>query len=167
MAGPLLCLLLAAPPVRIPPRPRGTPVLPPLTTTIQLAIKSGGAETSAVVKPGQTPAASRPVVSLKAGEKPQIRWTIKNTDPKKPVEELVVHFLITRQDRVGAPIPPPPPQVGSLTDSVLGTTLTGGAATTGDFNTPIHKPGIYLVELELLDGQGNRRQYCALDLKVE
>jgi hypothetical protein len=102
---------------------------------------------------------------LKSGETPQIRWQVRNADPK-PVRDVVVHFLVTSVPNAGSTVPAAP-RKGSVMDQVMGLTLTGKGATNGTYNTAVYQPGIYLVEVELLDPEGNRRQYCALDLKVE
>jgi hypothetical protein len=91
---------------------------------------------------------------------------VRNTDPRKPVKDLVVHFLVTREASPDARIPPGP-QKGGVLDTVLGTDLEVRGTTSGNFRTPIYEPGTYLVEIELLDVDGVRRQFCALDLQVE
>ena len=154
-------------PLRMPrnilPRPTAPPA--PLTTTMTLVIKTAAGEVRAdAAKP--PPAGERPTAVLKSGEKPQVRWQIKNTDPRKPVSNMVVHFLITREAAAGTPIPAGP-QRGSWQDSVLGTDFGPHEGTSGEYRAALYEPGYYLVELEILDETGARRQYCALDLKVE
>jgi len=161
----LLCSLLLAPLPRVP-RTRARAPLPVLPASISISVKSATGETRATSLPKQPQAQPRAGAAIKAGEKPQIRWQVRNLDSKAPVRNVVVHFLIRRVDtaavrtRGGT-------QAGSLADSLLGTELSPRGAAMGDYNTAIHEPGAYLVEVELLDPQGNRRQYCALDLKVE
>jgi len=158
----LIALLLAP---RVPPRPRPAPPVA-LPTAIFLTVKTGGKETRASVQPRQASPAARPVAVLKAGETPSIRWSVRNTHPKNPITNVVVHFLITRQDASGAPIPERP-QKGSVVDTVFGTSIRANDVTAGSYETPVEEPGSYLVEVELLDPQGNRRNYCAVDLTVE
>jgi hypothetical protein len=62
---------------------------------------------------------------------------------------------------------PSNPRKGKLMDQVMGMTLAAKGATTGNYNTAIYEPGVYLVQVEILDADGQRRQSCALDLKVE
>lgn len=151
---------------RMPRNVKPPPPPPPLTTSISLRIKTAAGDTVVTSVPKQAPAPVRPSAALKSGEKPQIRWFIQNVDLKKPVSNIVVHFLITKEAAPGAAIPSAP-QKGSYQDSVMGTDLAPHEATSGAYNTAIYEPGTYLVEVELLDDQGNRRQYCAVDLKVE
>jgi hypothetical protein len=79
---------------------------------------------------------------------------------------VVVHFLVTSVPEAGTAVPLAP-RKGSLMDQVMGLTLGAKGTTSGNYNTAIYQPGFYLVEIELLDPDGNRRQYCTLDLKVE
>lgn len=143
-----------------------TVVLPPLPVSISLVVAAAGRETRALVTPKQPHREPRPVVVLRAGDTPQIRWEVRNLDSAAAVRSIVVHFLVHRQEAPGAKIPAEP-QKGSAIDSVLGTDLSARGATTGNYNTPLPEPGAYLVEVELLDPQGNRRQYCAVDLRVD
>jgi hypothetical protein len=167
---PLLPLLLIAAPGPRVTLPRGPSPLrkppPPLSTSIALTIKTATGETRDNTPAAGAVAAARPVAVLKSGEKPQIRWSIRNTDPKKPIPDVVLHFLVTREQSANEPIPVDP-RKGTLMDQVMGTTLAPKGATTGNYNTAIYEPGIYLVQVEILDDSGQRRQSCALDLKVE
>jgi hypothetical protein len=165
LVGLLVLTLLAQP--RLPRgAPRGPQPTQPLPTSTSLTVRTAAGEARATVLPGQPSPDPRPLAETKAGVKPQIRWAVRNLDPKRAVRNLVVHFLVTREERAGEPIPASPRQ-GSLLDSVLGTDLSARQGTTGNYNTAIYEPGVYLVEVELLDPQGNRRQYCAIDLKVD
>src|SRR5262249_33570888 len=47
---------------------------------------------------GKTP---RPVVKAKAGETIRIQWSFTNVYPHKTLENVVVHFFIARQEKVG------------------------------------------------------------------
>ena len=162
---PILLPALLAP---IPRMPRVLPgaALPPVTTSIALVVKTGSGETRATVAPQDKREVQRPIAAIKAGEKPQIRWQVRNIDPKKPTPDVALHFLVHREKEAGAAIPDQP-QKGSLADQVLGTDLPPKGSTGGNYNTAIYEPGVYLVEVELLTPQGDRRQYVAIDLKVE
>ena len=138
----------------------------PVTTSISLTLKAGENLARAQALPGQAPPAARATVSLKSGEKPLVRWEARNRDPKKSVASIVVHFLITRENHAGAPIPDGP-QKGGYQDSVLGTDLAPRETTTGEYNTAVYEPGTYLVEVEILDETGTRQQYCAAEMVVQ
>jgi hypothetical protein len=130
-----------------------------------MAIKSPAGETRAAAAQGAPPTDPRPLALVKSGDIPQIRWQVRNTDAK-PVRDVVVHFLVTSVPEAGTAVPLAP-RKGSLMDQVMGLTLGAKGTTSGNYNTAIYQPGFYLVEIELLDPDGNRRQYCTLDLKVE
>jgi hypothetical protein len=130
-------------------------------------IKTSAGETRATVQPGQSPAEPRPLATIKSGEKPQIRWLIKNLDPKQAVPNIAVYFVLIKEEAAGAKLPTDaPPRKEAIAESVLGTDLAPKGATSGNYNTALYGPGFYLVEIELLDPEGVRRQYCALDLQI-
>jgi hypothetical protein len=156
--GPRVTLPRGSSPLRKPP--------PPLSTSIAVTIKTAAGVARDTTPAKGATASTRPLAVLKSGEKPQIRWMIRNIDPKKPIPDIVLHFLVTREQSANEPIPPDP-RKGTLMDQVMGTTLAPKGATTGNYNTAIYEPGIYLVQVEVLDDSGRRRQSCALDLRVE
>lgn len=165
-------LLLLAAPIpgvpgsRVPPRPRVPPrTPPPIQTSIALVVKAGAKETRTTVLPRQPAATTRTLAEVRASEVPQIRWMIRNEDKKTAVRSIVVHFLVTKVGALSEEVPSTP-RKGSFADQVLGTDLRALGSTTGNFNTPIYTPGIYQVEVELLDAEGTRIQYAVLDLKV-
>lgn len=165
MSKLLLLLLLTAPFVRLP-RDQKQPSGPPLPASIALTVKSAAGATRAGISGSQKQPRTRLRARVKAGEKPEIRWMVKNLDPRKPIKDVVVHFLVTRQRAPNEPVPAAPRQ-GSVMDQVMGMTLAPRGATTGNYHTALHEPGDYLVEVELLDPNGSRRQFCAVDLRVE
>jgi hypothetical protein len=167
----LLLTQLAAPPAvkrlpRTPPRPTPAAAQKVLTTRIDLVVKTATGETRTSALPGKVPPEVRPIATMRVGEKPQIRYQVLNLHATQPVKDVVVHLLVRREEASGEPIPTGAIR-GTVLDTVMGTDLAAKRGTSGNYNTAIHQPGNYLVELELLDPQGNRRQYCALDLKVE
>jgi len=166
----LLPLLLFAPPSPRITLPRGPAPLrkppPPLTTSIALVVKTAAGEVRTGSPTSSAAPATRPMAILKSGEKPQIRWAIRNTDARKPIPDVVMHFLVTREQMPNEPIPADP-RKGTQIDQVMGMTLAAKGVTTGNYNTPIFEPGVYLVQVEILDATGQRRQQCVLDLKVE
>lgn len=165
----LVLSVLVAPPA--PKRlPRGAPPRPAAvvapTTRIDLVVKTAAGETKASTLPTQAPPATRATATARVGETPQIRYRVQNLSATKPVPDLVVHLLVRREEKAGEQIPAGA-QKGSILDTVMGTDLAAKRGTSGNYNTAISAPGVYLVELELLDPEGNRRQYCVLELKVE
>lgn len=147
---------------RIPPRPKALAVLP---ISIAMTVKTAAGESRASVAPGKAPVEPRAVAAVKPGEKPQIRWQVRNMHPKLPVRNVVIHFLVTRQEKAGEAVPASS-RKGSVMDSVIGTDLSPKQAVSGSQNTALWEPGSYLVEVEILDPQGNRRHYCIAELLV-
>ncbi len=140
--------------------------LPPLPTRIDLVLKTAAGEVRAAAPAKANSPDPRPTASVGAGTRPQIRWSVVNTDPKEAVRSIVVHFFVTKTEKLGIPLVTGP-QKGSAIDSVLGTDLSAKLGTTGNYNTPLSEPGLYLVGIEILDQDGNRRQLCTLEVKVE
>lgn len=152
---------------QLPRLPRGPAAgLPPLPLSISMALKTAAGERRASAAPKQAQPEPRPLVTSRPGEAPQIRWFIRNTDAKKTLADLVVHLRVDREAAPGERIGPGP-QKGAVIDTVLGTDLPPRGTTSGNYNTPIYEPGVYVVAVEILDARGNRRQLCVMDLKVE
>jgi hypothetical protein len=161
----LLLVLLAEPLGRMPRVPPRTPPTPPYTANLALSIRTAAGEVKAQSAAGQAPPQQRANVTVKAGEKPQIRWQVKNLDPKRAIRSVVVHFLVHKQTQPGEAVPAGP-RKGSWMDSVMGTDISAKQAVSGSTATAIWDPGCYLVEIELLDDQAKRRNYCLLEMTV-
>lgn len=159
----LFGLVLALLPLAAPPRAALPPGAVPLALAVTLNTRAG--EARALTPPGEEPPPRRPIATAMPGETPRIRWSVRNADRGAPVQDVVIHGLVVRENAPGERIPLGLRR-GSVLDTVLGTTIAPGGAVTGTWNTPIHEPGAYLVEIEVLDPQGNRRAYCAADLQV-
>lgn len=152
----------------IPRMPRSTPrraAIPPFNASLSLTLRTKGGEVRITQRPGKPVPAERPTVTLKAGEKPQIRWQVRNIDPAKAIRNVVVHFLVRREVKAGEAIPASPSQ-GSLVDTVMGTDISVRNGISGSANTAVWEPGTYLVELELLDEEGQRRNFSVAEMTV-
>ena len=147
---------------RIPKRPRAPQ---PLPVSLTLSALGSGGEQTVRFLPGK-PNPGRPVLSARTGDRPLIRYTVANLDAAKGVGSIVVHFLIHKIGEVGEAIPDNP-RKGSFQDTVVGLELGPSRTVKGQSATPIDEAGIYLIELEILDDQGSRRQIAAADLRVE
>jgi hypothetical protein len=118
----------------------------------------------------QTPPESgknpRPVLKAKAGEPIKMQWMFTNVYPHKTLENVVVHFFIARQDKVGQK------ELPELTgDVVLETAFDmdfkpGGKA--GGRNTVrIDSPGAYLIRVESRQTGSDHEHFAAIDLVIE
>jgi hypothetical protein len=108
----------------------------------------------------------RPVVKAKAGDPVRIQWTFINIYPHKTLENVVVHFFVAREEKVGQKELP-----GLTGDVVLETAFDmdfkpGGKA--GQRNTiRINEPGVYLIRVESGKTQSDHEHFAAIDLVVE
>jgi hypothetical protein len=108
----------------------------------------------------------RPVVKAKVGDPIKINWMFINIYPHKTLENVVVHFFIAREAKVGQK------ELPELTDgAVLEAAFDmdfkpGGKA--GQRNTlRITEPGVYLVRVESGKTQSDHEHFAAIDLVVE
>jgi hypothetical protein len=108
----------------------------------------------------------RPVVKAKVGDPIKIQWMFINIYPNKTLENVVVHFFVVREEKVGQK------ELPELTDQVLLENAfdmdfrPGGKA--GQRNTlRIHEPGVYLIRVESGKTQSDHEHFAAIDLVVE
>src|SRR4051794_22780749 len=101
----LAVLVLAAQLGKAPPRPGPRAPLPPLPVTLFLTAKTASGEARVSAAGGKPPVGERPRVTLRAGETPQLRWAVRNADQRLPIQDLVIHFLILREESAGQAIP--------------------------------------------------------------
>lgn len=148
---------------RNPAPPPATP-LPRLALYLSAEAESHSARATST-GPGAKAAPVRQCIPVPSGSTPELRWAIKNLDARQPAKDIVVHFLIHSLQLRGEALPPVPVK-GSLADQVMGTDLAAGRQTTGRYRLPIHRPGVYLVQIEIVDIQGSRRQQASLELEV-
>lgn len=135
---------------------------------ITLDVESGGRKTSAFVD--QTPPQSgknpRPVAKVKAGEPIKIQWMFQNTYPNKTIKDVVVHFFIAPQGKVGQK---ELPILGDdvVFESAFDMDFKPGAKAGGRQTLTITQPGTYLIRVESLQTQSDHEHFSAVDLVVE
>ncbi len=107
----------------------------------------------------------RPVLKAKVNEPLKIRCMLTNVYPHKTLENVVVHFFIVRQEKVGQKALP------DLTKEIVMETAfdmdfkPGGKA--GQRSTlKIDTPGVYLIRLETRNTQSDHEHFAAIDLVV-
>jgi len=118
----------------------------------------------------QTPPASgknpRPVLKVKAGEPIKVQWMLTNVYPHKTLENVVVHFFIARESKVGAKDLPDLNGEVVLESAFEMDFKPGGKA--GQKNTVrISSPGVYLVRVETRQTNSDHEHFSAIDLVVE
>lgn len=108
----------------------------------------------------------RPVVKAKVGEPIKVQWVLTNVYPHKTLENVVVHFFIAPQAKVGQK---ELPRLGD--DVVLETAFEMDfkpGAKAGAHNTVrIDQPGVYLVRVETRQTQNDHEHFAAIDLVIE
>jgi hypothetical protein len=135
---------------------------------ITLDVESAGTRVTAYVD--QTPPPSgknpRPVLKAKTGAAIKVEWVLTNVYPHKTLENVVVHFYITPQEKVGQKNLPP---VGE--DVVLETAFDmdfkPGAKAGARSTVRIAQRGVYLLRLETLQTKSDHEHFAAIDLVVE
>lgn len=135
---------------------------------INLDVSTGRSQETAFVD--QTPPASgknpRPVLKAKTGEPIKIQWILTNVYPHKTLENVVVHFYVARQDKVGQK------ELPDLSGDVVIETAAEmdfkpGAKTGARTTLKVDKPGFYLVRIETRQTQSDHEHFAAIDLVVE
>ncbi len=108
----------------------------------------------------------RPVVRAKANETIKIQWMFTNVYPNKTLENVVIHFFIVRQEKIGAKAEPD--LSGDVVqESALELDFKPGAKT-GQRNTlKIREPGVYLVRVESRQTNSDHEHFAAVDLVIE
>jgi len=137
---------------------------------INLDVISSGEQVTAFVD--QTPPEHgknpRPVLKVKAGQPIKIQWMLTNVYPHKTLENVVVHFYVAKQGKVGQK---PTPDL-SVEDNVVHETAMEmdfkPGAKAGARNTlKIDKPGSYLVRIETRQTNSDHEHFAAVDIVVE
>jgi hypothetical protein len=108
----------------------------------------------------------RPVVKARAGDPIKIQWMFINIYPHKTLENVVVHFFVAREAKVGQK------ELPELKDDVVLEAAfdmdfkPGGKA--GQRQTlRINDPGVYLIRVESGKTQSDHEHFAAIDLVVE
>src|SRR5579871_2101382 len=117
--------------------------------TVQLKVQAGNASLTAdsdIAALGVVPK-KRGVLKIKAGERVQVHWTLKNTDAKQSVKDVLVHFFAVKEAELGQKTTPKLNK-----DVVIETALTMDFnpkdKAEGNATLKIEQPGPYLVRVE-------------------
>jgi hypothetical protein len=107
----------------------------------------------------------RPVVKARAGDAIKIQWMFVNIYPHKTLENVVVHFFIVREGKVGQK------ELPGLDDAVLESAFDmdfkPGAKAGQRHTLRIDAPGVYLIRVESGKTQSDHEHFAAIDLVVE
>jgi hypothetical protein len=109
---------------------------------------------------------ARPVVHVRAGDPVKLRWRVKNTQPHKKLEKLLVHLFVVPESQAGQK-EVPDPRKGSVWETVFATALDPAKETHGELAVPISEAGTYLVRIESMFTEQDHEHFAAVDLVVE
>ena len=128
---------------------------------------SKGRETAFV---DQTPPASgknpRRVLKAKVGEPIKVQYMLTNVYPHKTLENVVVHFFVARQEKVGQK-ELPDLQGDVVTETAFEMDFKPGAKAGQKSSFRVDKPGVYLIRVETSQTQSDHEHFSAIDLVVE
>ncbi len=134
---------------------------------INLEVTVGRETTTAHVD--QTPPDSgknpRPVVKAKVNEPIRINYLLTNVYPHKTLENVVVHFYIARQDKVGQK-ELPDLKGDVVTESAFEMDFKPGRKAGQRTTLKIDTAGVYLIRIETSNTQSDHEHFSAIDLVV-
>ena len=135
---------------------------------ITLDVSSPSGQKTAFVD--QTPPASgknpRAVLKAKVGETVRIQFTMTNVYPHKTLENVVVHFFVAKQEKVGQKdLPDLSGDV--VTESAFEMDFKPGAKAGVRNTLKFDSPGVYLIRVESRQTQSDHEHFSAIDLVVE
>ncbi len=130
-------------------------------------VTPGGQETAFV---DQTPPPSgktpRPVLRAKVGEPIRVNWIFTNAYPHKTLENVVIHFFIAREAKVGQK-ELPDPNGDFVVESAFEMDFKPGAKAGQKHTVRIIEPGVYLVRVESRQTNSDHEHFSAIDLVIE
>jgi hypothetical protein len=118
----------------------------------------------------QTPPESgknpRPEIKARANEAIRIQWNFTNVYPHKTLENVVLHFFVARQEKVGQKSLPD--LSGDVeTETAFEMDLRPGAKAGQRSRLRIARPGVYLIRIGSRQTQSDHEHFAAVDLVVE
>ena len=134
---------------------------------INLDVSAGGQSISAHVD--QTPPDSgknpRQVFKAKVNEPIRIQYVLTNVYPHKTLENVVVHFYVVRENKVGQK-ELPDLKGDVVLESAFDMDFKPGAKAGGRTTLKIDVPGVYLIRVESRNTQSDHEHFSAIDLVV-
>ncbi|MHC5539923.1 hypothetical protein ACYOEI_17015 [Singulisphaera rosea] len=135
---------------------------------IRLDVSSPKGQEAAFVD--QTPPASgknpRPVLRARVNDPIKVQWMLTNVYPHKTLENVVVHFFVAREEKVGQKdLPDLSGDV--ILESAFDMDFKPGAKAGQRTTLRIDTPGVYLVRIETRQTQSDHEHFSAIDLVIE
>ncbi len=144
-----------------------TPDLRAEHAIINLEVATGSENVAAYVD--QTPPDwgknSRPVIKAKVNEPIRINYLLTNVYPHKTLENVVVHFFIARQGKVGQK-ELPDLKGDVVIESAFDMDFKPGGKAGQRSTVKIDAPGVYLIRIETGHTQSDHEHFAAIDLVV-
>ena len=128
----------------------------------------GGKKQTAFVD--QTPPDSgknpRPVLKAKLNDPIKVQWIFQNTYPNKTIENVLIHFYVAREEKVGQKdVAPPGDDV--VLETACDLDFKPGAKVGARSTFKIDRPGVYLVRVESRQTKSDHEHFAAIDLVIE
>lgn len=134
---------------------------------INLEVAAGGDNVSAHVD--QTPPEwgknPRPVIKAKVNEPIRIQYLLTNVYPHKTLENVVVHFFIARQKKVGQK-ELPDLKGDAVMETAFDMDFKPGSKAGQRSTIKIDAPGVYLIRVETRNTQSDHEHFAAIDLVI-
>ena len=135
---------------------------------VQLSVEVGSRRVQADTDTFPPPAGRKPRLVLKArsGESIRLHWSVKNSDPRKKIEKLLVQLAIVPVARVGQK-EVPDLRKEAVWQTAIATALEPNRDTHGDIELPVSEPGVYLIRVESGFTERDHEHFAAVDLQIE
>ena len=108
----------------------------------------------------------RPVLKAKVNEPIRINYLLTNVYPHKTLENVVVHFFIAPQTKVGQK-DLPNLKGDVVMETAFDMDFKPGSKAGQRSTLKIATPGVYLVRIETRNTQSDHEHFAAIDLVVE
>lgn len=108
----------------------------------------------------------RPVIKAKVNDPIKIQWVFSNVYPHKTLENVVVHFFVARQEKVGQK-EAPDLRGDVVVESAFEMDFKPGAKAGQRSTLKIDTPGVYLIRVESRQTQSDHEHFAAIDLVIE
>ena len=107
----------------------------------------------------------RPVVKARVNEPIRIHYLLTNVYPHKTLENVVVHFFIARQTKVGQK-ELPDLKGDVVLESAFDMDFKPGGKAGQRTTVKIDAPGVYLIRVETRNTQSDHEHFAAIDVVV-
>jgi len=107
----------------------------------------------------------RPVLKAKVNEPIRIKYLFTNVYPHKTLENVVVHFYIARQKKVGQK-ELPDLKGDVVIETAFDMDFKPGSKAGQRSTVKIDTPGVYLIRIETRNTQSDHEHFAAIDLVV-